>query len=818
MKGKSKIHPSYTESTVKEGKRLKTKIMKTTCITLAAWLDHGDSRLKETWETLVPANTVHDKIRYLVALHAAMDMKDRYLCSSEKLPRRKFKVYEEDVNYLKRYDNNFLYCTLTYLYRLQSPFKFSGADGEADHVIVNKSALCKLGYRIICACGSGLPCTESYWDDSRTFMECLRLKCSKCMGNNFPLYQVDEDNNSMTEKMVLGSAHLSGSKMASVARFIGGLQGKVFQFRAKSTKWVKKAISKVVEAEAKESITTAFLSWVMSPQQLQFDVGYGRAERTGSNGGANEVLGVGASNLDKMISTVVFFLKRLQNREQGKKFTSKQLESECSKKAFSFLNKVLQQVEAHTEESAKLLVITDKSNRSTKGLLEKHVPDIDWEWSWCIWHERKCVRKYLKQHMFNVGKQNTAIKSAAIKGVFLEQGWDIPAECQGGGTVAVSVWRQHLLSNLMRKKRHFKTRLWTQDDAIQFASIQSEEDRKTWLDGKSYLETKMNPSKQEASEMWWVAWKEVKYRDIEKESELLGETGWIADREDENSSKGKELSRWVPEWQLCNLSRFSEKILQHVYSCSKKAEGENIVEKAKNMFKLWHNFVNHHRKYGACHINCYHDPYTPEDLEKRAQNKAIDRLDEDEAETLSACLKAKHFSYHNFFRYMCAGSTTSWCENFFSTWGKHGRDKSLRNEDWYVLLTVFKNVIETNEREAGKLEEGKLEPLGKWNSTLRTAMACTANEVDDFCLEKYVQRNQGVLFEDDLMKEVEKLYPARQEREVVVENATESESSEEEVHERRRSQRHRTKHDYRILSVQGRQIIGQKRSLTEISV
>ena len=97
-------------------------------------------------------------------------------------------------------------------------------------------------------------------------------------------------------------------------------------------------------------------------------------------------------------------------------------------------------------------------------------------------------------------------------------------------------------------------------------------------------------------------------------------------------------------------------------------------------------------------------------------------------------------------------------------------------------------------------------------------MACTANEVDDFCLEKYVQRNQGVLFEDDLMKEVEKLYPARQEREVVVENATESESSEEEVHERRRSQRQRTNHDYRILSVQGRQIIGQKRSLTEISV
>ena len=99
---------------------------------------------------------------------------------SEKLPRRKFKVYEENVKYLKKYDNNFLYCTLTYLYRLQSPFKFSGADGEADHVIVNKSALCKLGYRIICACGSGLPCTESYWDDSRTFMECLRLKCSKC--------------------------------------------------------------------------------------------------------------------------------------------------------------------------------------------------------------------------------------------------------------------------------------------------------------------------------------------------------------------------------------------------------------------------------------------------------------------------------------------------------------------------------------------------------------------------------------------------------------------------------------------------------------
>ena len=106
--------------------------MKTTCITLAACLDHGDSRLKETWEKLVPANTVHDKIRYLVALHAAMDMKDRHLCSSEKLPRRKFKVYEENVKYLKKYDNNFLYCTLTYLYRLQSPFKFSGADGEAD--------------------------------------------------------------------------------------------------------------------------------------------------------------------------------------------------------------------------------------------------------------------------------------------------------------------------------------------------------------------------------------------------------------------------------------------------------------------------------------------------------------------------------------------------------------------------------------------------------------------------------------------------------------------------------------------------------------
>ena len=122
----------------------------------------------------------------------------------------------------------------------------------------------------------------------------------------------------MTEKMVLGSAHLSGSKM----------------------------------------------------------------ERTGFNGGANEILGVGASNLGKMISTVVFLLKRLQNTApQGKNFASKQLESQCSKKAFSFLNKVLQQVEAHTGESVKLSVITDKSNRSTKGILEKQVRDIIREWS-----------------------------------------------------------------------------------------------------------------------------------------------------------------------------------------------------------------------------------------------------------------------------------------------------------------------------------------------------------------------------------------------------------------------------------------------------
>ena len=155
---------------------------------------------------------------------------------------------------------------------------------------------------------------------------------------------------------------------------------------------IPKSRSEELHRGMKKWVDSAFYpaissGWIkpMSPQRLQFDVGYGRAERTGSNGGANEVLGVGASNLDKMISTVVFFLKRLQNREQGKKFTSKQLESECSKKAFSFLNKVLQQVEAHTEESAKLLVITDKSNRSTKGLLEKHVPDIDWEWSWCFY-------------------------------------------------------------------------------------------------------------------------------------------------------------------------------------------------------------------------------------------------------------------------------------------------------------------------------------------------------------------------------------------------------------------------------------------------
>ncbi|MBT4880375.1 MAG: hypothetical protein HON43_05330 [Alphaproteobacteria bacterium] len=722
----------------------------TTKVSLVPWHIDGGERLVEAWEHLVPGQRTCDKVHYLRGIHEYLDEEYRRLKPDTEFKKTKQVICRvEDEEYLKRYTDSFFYSSLSYLTSTCHPLQFNGERESAKEVIVNKNALLQLGNRILCSCGSGFPCNKTEWSDSLgVFKEGLRLKCSspECKGEYFPLYQVDGEGNSMTEKVILGSTHLSGAKNAQTKRFISLMRGENFNWRKHTVKAVRLAMSKVVEEDAADSIKAALLEWSDTDSQVQFDVGFDRREMTGANNGANGACGIMMSSDSRKVVGVSFFNKKILNEnrlEDQPIATSKSLDTKSSIKAFEFLNRVLKTKNRASQRPQQLSISTDKANRATAGLLKTHVTDVGHSWNWCIWHERKSVNKFVTKY-FSMGNKDMKVNlnKDAIKGLFLEQGWSLPLPDEAGKSPPLSKYRDLLLEHLKTEKFVFKTKLVTQEVAQEFAKMPSQDERNAWLaeqDAAAEIITKMEPTKEEAKRMWWTGWKTVIYRDCKTESEDCGVSEWIGPLEEVSTQRAKTKTILVPEWMIQNLARFQRKICQHVYMCSTKAAkaGNSEEERARSMYKEWHNFVPHHKHGGN-------------------RKRSIEALGHWEARAMNAFFHHTHFSYHNWFKFMCAGATTSWCENFFSTWGKHGRDKALKNEDWYLLTTILRNVIETNAREDARHCCSKFDPFDIWNATLGKALVADTSQ---FSIREFERNNMGILFDGILTTAMNEKFP-----------------------------------------------------------
>lgn len=136
--------------------------------------------------------------------------------------------------------------------------------------------------------------------------------------------------------------------------------------------------------------------------------------------------------------------------------------------------------------------------------------------------------------------------------------------------------------------------------------------------------------------------------------------------------------------------------------------------------------------------------------------RTVEGLDEDEVTFLNSVLNMQYFSYGNFFRYMCSGATTSPCESFFSTWHKHGRDKSHRNEGWYVITTILRNVIEVNARRSSEQSHALYQPFNTWTNIMEEVLLKRGCNFD---LDDFVNRNQGILCEKEIKLALRNAFP-----------------------------------------------------------
>ena len=745
-------------------------------------MPRNEGLFKDAWK-LVPGDKFCDKVTFLRGIYTTLSLETKvemmkkigsFCCDDERLCIRK-----EDVNFFRMNCYDFIPTSLYYLISLKYPMTYEGNLEDAREVIINKQALLQIGNRIVCSCGSGFPCTETTLNASMgAFKAGLHLKCTKCntgdlSGEYFPLFQHDRNGNSLTEITVLSAIHLSGDKNERVKRFVELLEGKPINFRETAVNQVRLMASEVVEKAGAGALISALTEWLDEEfPDMCFDVGFTRPERTGANNGANIACGAALSQSSMKVILASVGNKRKENERIEKErkanpnltekiMTSKRMESKVASQTYKFVEDIFQRKrKSRQEEQTPLVRIkTDKANKSTGGLLKKWLTETEYEWSWCIWHERKCVKKMFSR-IFSVGKLATKVKylntknlsRKSILGLFYEKGWP-PPDFVEGSAPPVEVYRSALRKQLGEAKVSFSTIFKTPELAATYCDF-CPEDRQKFRESVGNVKycTTMNPTEEEVEKQWWTKFVQITYRNREEESKANDEVSWLCQNE-KNSIQKKNITIF-PAWLVSNCERFEGKLGQHVYDCSRKATGENLPDRARSMYSLWQNFVPHHRLKGGSHKMC--QGQCKELGTNFRHNRSVDGLDDDEVLFMSAVLNMQYFSYGNFFQYMCSGATTSPCECFFSTWAKHGRDKNNRNEDWYILTTILRNVIEVNARRSSEQIGEEYKPFETFSNMMDQIL-----RMDDchFDLDEFVLRNQGILCQKEIRVALRAAFP-----------------------------------------------------------
>ncbi len=217
-----------------------------------------------------------------------------------------------------------------------------------------------------------------------------------------------------------------------------------------------------------------------------------------------------------------------------------------SSQTYEFIDDVFQRRKEsrEEEENACVKIKTDKANKFTGGLLNKFLTKTEYAWSWCIWHERKCVKKMFAK-IFAVGKMATKVKylytkqlsRKTILGLFIEQNWPPPGLVEGTAP-PVEIYRAALQIRLREAKECFSTMFKTAELAATYTDL-NDQDRAAFRErvGDVRYCTNMDPSEEETKKQWWTKLVQLTYRDRDAESKAASVNSWLYQNEKKCYSK-----------------------------------------------------------------------------------------------------------------------------------------------------------------------------------------------------------------------------------------------------------------------------------------
>ena len=359
------------------------------------------------------------------------------------------RVNNEIKDYLFRFPN-FISTTLDHLDQADQPLKTPNVVVDIPKLmVVDQASMLRIMMLTQCPCGSGWPAIKTHFPKAMDpFKGWINLACDECFNedkkNARPLHQENSMGQSSTEFNIVCAQELSGLKKAGVTRFLEYLFGiESLNLKQKITQLVTKQKCLVLEQRAAVSMTSALKKYLERGifeglLKMCMDTGYGRAERTGANNGANECVNfaidpetghiiLGVMGLKSVINGMLNAVSKARNESEDE-MTSKNMDTEVQKVLYKFINDILAFVsDGKDGEPIVLDIYTDKANKSTGGLFKEALVDVDFSWFWCLWHECKNIAKMLRHILSYDGTDSTVtytndrlLNKNAILGLLLE--------------------------------------------------------------------------------------------------------------------------------------------------------------------------------------------------------------------------------------------------------------------------------------------------------------------------------------------------------------------------------------------------------------
>jgi hypothetical protein len=278
--------------------------------------------------------------------------------------------------------------------------------------------------------------------------------------------------------------------------------------------------------------------------------------------------------------------------------------------------------------------------------------------------------------------------------------------------------------------------------------------------GAVRVKSKENPTHDEAKDMWWWRWGVIKARDSEAESKfqgvaplVTGKYPWLAEAEPKYFTTSISKTYIAPNWLLDGLKRYIPKMKRVLYYASTGAKGNNQDKKTRRFRLLFLHCIDHWRRLNSKHSLCKNGSPCKTGIK---MEHSVRRLENDEYNAFWHILRLQRFSHENFYSHLADRPSTSLCENSFSTWAKHGRDKAFKNEDYYVCTTMLANILEINDRvnnfEWKQTKKHSQPYRPTWRNALLDDILSNLEEGDKFSLQEFAERVNGVVCRRQLME------------------------------------------------------------------